>query len=66
MGFFKKDKKKSYSYNHNIAGMRTCFDCVHHGEFDEKTEKIFCKWDSEYYYVETGESCDDFNKGVNN
>ncbi len=41
---------------------RSCLDCKHCNLARAKNDQIYCNWDSEYYYPETGRSCDDFNK----
>ena len=49
----------------NIAG-RSCYDCKHCANAQtpqaEKAGQIYCRWDSEHYYPETGKNCIDFNK----
>ena len=60
-----KDKQKPAGKSHKISG-RSCFDCKHcsNALTSQARQKgyIYCKWDSEHYYPETGDSCIDFNK----
>lgn len=65
MGLFnsvKKDNKYS-NIRSNVPG-RSCLDCKHCNieHADRERGMIYCNWDSEYYYPETGHKCDDFNK----
>ena len=63
MGLFGRAKKKDKSSNKRAYPLgKSCFDCKHCDTRSLKDEKIFCKWDSEYYYPETGSDCIDFNK----
>lgn len=45
-------------------GERSCFGCKYcHGQ-KCKGQQIYCTWDSEYYYPETGINCDDYQSFI--
>ena len=58
------NKKNNYQRTStpSHARGRLCFDCKHCNANRIKNEQIYCNWDSEYYFPETGLNCDDFNK----
>lgn len=62
MGFFGRKKDVKNTTIKSYAAGRSCLDCKHCDVKRAKNEQIYCKWDSEYYYPETGLKCVDFNK----
>ena len=42
---------------------RSCLDCKHCDTMrSTKNGEVYCKWDSCFYFPETGLNCEDFNK----
>lgn len=62
-GGSKKSRKEHSTIKSNVPG-RSCLDCKHciSERADRKRGMIYCNWDSEYFFPETGHSCNDFNK----
>ena len=63
MGIFTRSTKKDkQSVIRSNAPGRSCLDCKYCDVKRVENDQIYCKWDNEHYYPETGLSCDDFNK----
>ena len=63
MGIF--NTNETDFFKSNVPG-RSCLDCKHCiiARSDKSKRMIYCNWDSEYYYPETGLNCMDFNKQI--